>query len=176
MKIVLATIKDLGDIKNMYTKIVGNMYTNGITIWNQDYPNEEFESDIKNKNLYLLKEDNNILGAFVTYEHTNPEKNIEWKNTKAKAYFLTRVGVNVDYLRQGIGKKLIEEACDIAHKRGAGYLRLLVSEFNHPAIKLYSKCKFNKLKGIHEEKISEDLVLNEYGFEMQLNKISDANS
>lgn len=176
MKIVLATLEDLNKIKDMYTKIVENMYANGIKIWNKYYPNEVFEEDIANKTLYLLKEKDSILGAFVMYEHTNPEEDIEWEDKNAKAYLLNRVGVNVDYLRQGIGKKLIESACKIAAQKGAGYLRLLVSEINNPAIELYTKCKFNKLKGIHEERVREDFSLNEYGFEMQLDKTSDANS
>lgn len=176
MKLVLAKLEDLQDIKDMYTKIVENMYANDIKIWNQYYPNEVFESDIENKNLYLLKENNNILGAFVIYEHINPEEDIEWENIETKAYLLNRVGVNVDYLRQGIGKKLIQEACKLATKKGAGYLRLLVSEINNPAIELYTKCKFNKLKGIHEERIRDDFSLNEYGFEMQLDNKRDENN
>ena len=154
MKIVLAELKDLAQIKEIYTKIVKNMYNNGIEIWNEYYPNEVFETDIENKSLYLLKENNNILGAFVMYEHNNLEDDIKWEDKTAKAYLLNRVGVNVEYLRQGVGKKLISFAGNLAKEKGAKYLRLLVSEFNIPAINLYSK--------------SEDYSLNEYGFEMRL--------
>ena len=35
MEIVLAKIEDLNKIKDMYTKIVENMYANGIKIWNK---------------------------------------------------------------------------------------------------------------------------------------------
>ncbi len=174
MRIVLAKINDLEKIQKMYTKIIENMNANGINIWNESYPNEELEDDIKKKQLYLLKDKDNILGSFAMHEHKNPEEGIEWANREAKAYILNRLGVNVDYSRQGIGKKLIESACKLATKKGAGYLRLLVSEINNPAIELYSKSKFNKLKGIHEEKVNEDCALIEYGFEMQLDKSSDA--
>ena len=74
------------------------------------------------------------------------------------------------------GQKIINSACKIATKKGAGYLRLLVSELNNPAIELYTKCKFNKLKGIHEAKVNENCTLNEYGFEMQLDNKRDTNS
>ena len=174
MRTVLAKINELEKIQNMYTKIVEYMDANEIRIWNENYPNEEFEDDIKKKQLYLLKEKDNILGAFVMFEHETPEEGIEWKDQNAKAYILNRVGVNVDYLRQGNGQKIINSACKIATKKGAGYLRLLVSELNNPAIELYTKCKFNKLKGIHEAKVNENCTLNEYGFEMQLDKTSDA--
>ena len=78
--------------------------------------------------------------------------------------------------RQGIGEKLVNSACKIASLKGAGYLRLLVSDVNNPAIELYTKCNFNKLKGIHEERIRADLSLYEYGFEMQLDNKRDTNS
>lgn len=168
MEIVLARLEDLNKIKEMYTKIIKNMYDNDIKIWNEYYPNEVFEADIKQENLYLLKEKGNILGAFVMYEHENPEEDVEWENSKAKSYLLNRVGVNVECLHQGIGKKLINEACALAKDKGAKYLRLLVSEVNTPAINLYLKCKLKKVNGIHEEKISDDFSLNEYGFEIIL--------
>lgn len=174
MKIVLARLEDLNKIKAMYTKIIKNMYDNDIKIWNEYYPNEVFEADIKQKNLYLLKEKENIVGAFVMYEHENPEEDVEWENSKAKSYLLNRVGVNVEYLHQGIGKKIINEACALAKEKGAKYLRLLVSEVNTPAINLYLKCKFKKVNGIHEEKISDAFSLNEYGFEVILEEESDA--
>ena len=168
MELVLARLEDLNKVKEMYTKIIKNMYDNDIKIWNEYYPNEVFESDIKCENLYLLKEKENILGAFVMYEHKNPEEDVEWKIPKAKSYLLNRVGVNTEYLRQGIGQKLINEACILAKDKGAKYLRLLVSEINTPAIKLYLKCNFKKVNGIHQEKINDDFSLNEYGFEIEL--------
>ena len=168
MEIVLAKLEDLNQIKAMYTKIIKNMYDNDIKIWNEYYPNDVFEFDIEQGNLYLLKENENILGAFVMYEHKNPEEDVEWADSKAKSYLLNRVGVNVEYLRQGIGKKLINEACALAKDKGAKYLRLFVSEINTPAINLYLNCEFKKVNGIHKEKISDDFSLNEYGFEMEL--------
>lgn len=168
MELVLAKLEDLTKIKEMYTKIIKNMDDNNIKIWNEYYPNEVFEDDIENESLYLLKEQGNILGAFVMYEHKNPEEDIKWENSTAKAYLLNRVGVNVEYLRQGIGKKLINKAYQLAKNKGAKYLRLLVSEINIPAINLYLKCEFKKVNGIHKEKIRDDFSLNEYGFEINL--------
>ena len=88
MKIVVAKLEDLNSIKEIYKKIIKNMYDNDIKIWNEYYPNEVFESDIEQGNLYLLKEDNNILGAFVLYEHKNLEEGLEWADCKAKSYLL----------------------------------------------------------------------------------------
>ena len=170
MKIILAEKKDLVDIKEMYVKIINNMISNGITIWNEYYPIEVFEEDIRENNLYLLKNNDVILGAFALYEHKDIESDVKWKDTKAKAYLLNRVGVNVDYIRQGIGQKLVEEAAKLAKEKGAKFLRLLVVKENTPAIKLYDKCKFERVEGLHEEKIRDDYSLFEYAYEKDLNE------
>lgn len=168
MEVILAKQEDLKCIKDIYIKIVNNMISNGITIWNNYYPIEVFEEDIKNNNLYLLKDNNSILGAFVMYEHKDIEKDVEWSDINSKAYLLNRVGVNVDYLRKGIGQKLVEEACNLAKEKNAKYLRLLVCQENTPAIKLYEKCNFKRVNGIHEEKIREDYSIFEYAYEKEL--------
>lgn len=168
MKFVLASLEDLDQIKQMYTKIVQNMYSNDIKIWNEHYPNELFETDILNKSLYLLKDNNIIIGAFTIYKHDNLEEDLMWTNNSSKAFLLNRLGINVDYLHKGYGQKLIKYACKIAKENSAEYLHLLVSDKNIPALSLYEKCNFNKVNGIHEEKISDDFSIYEYGFEMYL--------
>lgn len=169
MELILAKRKDLDEIKEMYTKIIKNMYNNDIKIWNEYYPNEVFEEDIEKEQLYLLKEEENILGAFVLCEHKNPEEDISWQDINEVAYLLNRVGVNVKHLHQGIGNRLVNEAYSLAKEKKAKYLRLLVSEINTPAINLYYKCGFKKVSGIHKEIINEEATLNEYGFELKLN-------
>lgn len=168
MEIVLAKSKDLKKIQDMYSDIVKHMYDNGITVWNEAYPSEEFELDILNNQLYLLKDRHKLLGAFALYEHAMIEEDLMWKDKKAKAYLINRLGVNVDYLKNGLGQELINRACDLAREMGAKYLRLLVCDVNVPAINLYKKCKFKKVKGIHEEEVRPDYSIFEYGFEMRL--------
>ena len=170
MKIIRAEQKNLVDIKRMYIEIVNNMIDMGISIWNEYYPVEMFEEDIRKKNLYLLKNHDIIVGAFAIYEHKDIESDVKWKDSKAPAFLLNRVGVNVNYLRQGIGQKLVEEASILAKEKGAKYLRLLVVEENIPAIKLYEKCGFKRVEGIHEEKISDDYYHLEYAYEKELNE------
>ena len=174
MKIVVARLEDLNQIKEVYKKIIKNMYDNNIKIWNEYYPIEVFESDIEQESLYLLKDNDNILGAFVMYEHKNLEEGLEWADSKAKSFLLNRIGVNIEYLRQGIGKKILIEASKKKKKKGAKYWRLLVSDINIPAINLYLKCNFKKVNGIHKEKINDNFSINEYGFEMILEQDRDA--
>lgn len=56
---------------------------------------------------------------------------------------LQRIYVHSQYKRQGIGKKLMEEAIQIAKQRNCDVLWLGVWEHNTDAIKFYNKQDFN---------------------------------
>ena len=54
MKLRLANKQDLPQLKTMYKDIVENMNKNKITIWDDVYPSIFFESDILNKEMYIM--------------------------------------------------------------------------------------------------------------------------
>ncbi|MEF9952967.1 MAG: GNAT family N-acetyltransferase [Clostridium sp.] len=167
MNIRLANECDLQRLKEIYTKVVNHMKRENICIWDDVYPCEFLINDIKGNHLYLLVEDNNILGAFALSDSNSGEKYIQWNNPYAKALYIDRFAVNIDYIRQGIGGIMLQHAANITRDRGIEYLRLFVVEENIPAINLYTKNGFKKLNGVYEEHI-EDFVLREYGFEMKI--------
>lgn len=170
MEIRLAQRSDLPQLKTMFEKIVKKMEENGVYIWNEFYPYEEFEYDIDDKQLYLLMDNNVIVATFVLYKYdTNKLNCFNWQDVDADAMLLNRLGVNVNYLRQGIASKVLEEAKKISRKHNAEYIRLTVVDSNIPAINLYKKSGFVQVEGIYEEKIPErNITLYEYGFEIVL--------
>lgn len=167
MNLRLAKQSDLPQLKKMYEKIIHNMNQNNIQIWDEVYPCEFFEEDINNNNLYILTNDDNIAAAFTLCESIDGENHVKWKNIKEKAFYIDRFGVNVNYLRQGIGGLMLKNAIEIAKHKGAKYLRLFVVDINKPAINLYLKNGFKRVNGIYEEKI-DDFILREYGFEIEI--------
>lgn len=167
MNFRLAVNNDLPRLKTMYKKIIGNMIKNNIQIWDSVYPSEFFQQDIENNRLYILTEDNDIVAAFALCDSNGGEGHLKWKDIKGKAIYIDRIGVNVNYLRQGIGGIMLKSAMKLAKQKGAEYLRLFVVDINKPAINLYLKNGFNQADGIYEEKI-DDFVLYEYGFEIEL--------
>lgn len=56
----------------------------------------------------------------------------------------------------------------LARKNQFEYLRLFVVDINNPAICLYEKNGFEKLNGVYEEKINENVTLKEYAYEMKI--------
>lgn len=82
-----------------------------------------------------------------------------------KALYIDRLGVNVDYFRQGIGSLAFKKAITLVKKKGTEYLRLFVVDINHPAINLYIKNGFKRVQGIYDEVIDDELTLHEFGLE-----------
>lgn len=169
MELRLAEIKDLSKLKIMYKNIIDDMNRNNIEIWDEIYPCEFFKDDIENNRLYLLVEgDDDIVSAFALCESNAGESYVKWENSHAKALYIDRFGVNIDYSRRGIGSVMLKHATTLTKQKNGKYLRLFVVDINKPAINLYLKNGFKQVDGIYEERIDDDFILSEYGFEIQV--------
>lgn len=167
MNLRLAAMDDLPQLRTVYKEIIEAMDNSNIRIWDEIYPCEFFCGDIENGRLYLLSENNEIASAFALCDSHVGEQHIAWENNHAKAIYIDRFGVNVNYLRKGIGGQVLNRATALAKEKGAEYLRLFVVDINKPAINLYIKSGFHQAAGIYDEAIDDDLVLHEYGFEIK---------
>ena len=166
MYLRLANVDDLPQLKSVYEKIIDHMNKNNIQIWDDIYPCEFFDEDIKNNRLYVLEENNEIVSAFALCHSHAGAAYVTWENKNGKALYIDRFGVNVNYSRKGIGSVMLHEAIALARAKGANYLRLFVVDLNKPAINLYLKNGFKQVDGIYEEIIDDNLVLHEFGFEI----------
>ncbi|MDP4144064.1 MAG: GNAT family N-acetyltransferase [Bacillota bacterium] len=169
MELRLANMNDLSKLKAVYRNIIDNMIRNNIPIWGEFYPCEVFSDDIENNHLYLLVEGHDdIVAAFALCESNAGESYVKWENVNDKAVYLDRLGVNVNYSRRGIGGIMLKHAITLAKQKNAKYLRLFVVDINKPAINVYLKNGFKQVDGIYEERINDELVLREYGFEIEV--------
>lgn len=169
MNLRLATKNDLPYLNKMYSNIVKDMHEKNINLWNEFYPSCEFSDDIEKKSLYVLDNGTDILASFVLFKDPTSSNKFKWTDKNADAMYIARIGVNVNFLRQGLGGMVINFAKDIAKKQGCKYLRLDVADINYAAIKLYEKHGFIRVPGKHSEYIKErDFTLNEYGYEIKL--------
>lgn len=165
----LATKEDLNDIKSVYLRIMEDIKDINLCMWDEEYPISCFEEDIDNKCLHILRDGDAIAGAVAICESGECDEKMQWKDNGAKALYLFRLGVNVDYKGKGIGNVLVQEAMKSIKKRGVNYLRLFVVIDNVPAINLYERNGFYRVEGIFEERIDEDRILREYAYEIQIN-------
>lgn len=120
-------------------------------IWNPDIfksvedviSKEYFENLIKNEEIYIAKEDKEIVGYIIF--------NIKEKENHSMRY---RKQLNIDnicvderYREKGIGTKILESIKEIAKLKGCTDLYLTVNQENENAIKVYEKFGF-KVKNI----------------------------
>ena len=164
----LAGMQDLLQLKDVYKQIIKNMDEQDIQIWDDIYPCEFFEEDIKNNQLYVLLNNGKIVSAFVLCKTNTGENAVKWKENPAEAFYIDRLGVNVKYLKKGIGGLMLDKAKEVAKTFGAEYLRLFVVDVNIPATQLYEKNGFLKADGVYDEAFDDGFVLHEFGYEIKL--------
>ena len=163
-----AVMQDLPQLKDMYKRIIKNMNEQNIQIWDDIYPCEFFEDDIKNNQLYILLNNGEIVSVFVLSDKNSGETAVEWNDNHAKAIYIDRLGVNIKYLKKGLGSLMLDKAKEIAKTLNAEYLRLFVVDINIPAIQLYTKKEFVKVNGVYNEIFDDGFVLHEHGYEIKL--------
>ncbi len=163
-----AVQKDLEQLKLMYREMIRNMNENQIQIWDEIYPCDFLEDDIRNSRLYLMSEHGEPVSAFALCEGDGGENHVEWEKCFVKALYLDRFGVRPNYGGRGIGGRMLAKARTTAKALGAEYLRLFVADINKPAAGLYEKHGFTRRKGVYHLVIDEELTLREYGYEIKL--------
>ncbi len=168
MEFRLADIGDLEELKAVYRQIIGNMNDNNIPIWDDIYPCEFFESDIRDGQMYVLTDKDEIISAFVLCNSNAGAESVQWNSNSERAIYLDRLGVNVKYGNRGIGTLMLEKAKNIARSKGFDRLRLFVVDINIPAVKLYEKNGFIRAAGIYEEVFDDGFLLREYGYEIEV--------
>ncbi len=167
MNLRLATEKDLHELHCLFASITRKLDSENICIWDEIYPDCAFPEDIKRESLFVLENDGRLISAFALCLPQEDEGSIVWENPDAKGVYLFRFGVSPDCLKKGIGTYMLKEAERIAKERGGEYLRLLVVDYNIPAISFYEKNGYRKADGYYV-KDQDGLILKEYGYEISL--------
>lgn len=163
-----ATIEDLDKVQALYADVVTQMHKNNLFIWNDQYPSDYLATDIKNGQLFLNFEGENLIGAFslcIGYSDADP---VGWQEPTDSGVYLNRFVIHPNYLRKGYGKPQLEYAKTQARALKGNYLRLYAVDCNTPAIEMYLKYGFVQVEGCSTTDLVKGKILNEYGFEMKL--------
>ena len=117
------------------------------------------KTGINEQNLYVVRLEGRIIGSIILNHHPEPAYNKAlWgiESDYSKIFVIHTLVVHPDFLKAGVGKKLISFACELGKELHMKAIRLDVYENNIPAIKLYEKFGFNYIDTI-------DLGLGDYG-------------
>ena len=160
--------EDLSEVQTLYRQLINFMGDDNPALWDDEYPIGVFGEDIAAGRLYVLLDEGKIISAVALSPTHEAEEAFAWEEPAASAVYLERLGVHTAYGRQGIGRKMVEEAMEIAKRLGVAYLRLFVVDVNEPAMQFYESLGFMRLEGEYEMIISEDDKIIEYAFEIRL--------
>lgn len=152
-KIVLATAEDVELVGRLYDSV--NEYFEKTT--NYCYPNWQkgkypvlstAQEAFEEKNLYVLKEGDAVLGAVMIHNKQHPEyRRMPWKVQAPDDEVLTigTLVVDPNCRNRGVGEKIVRFAIEYCKNAGAKTIRMDTHFKNIPARKLYVKCGFQSL-------------------------------
>lgn len=146
MNIRLANNSDLDQLNIMFKDVIKDMKQKNINMWNDVYPFCEFEHDIANKEMYVIEDNNEIIGSFVLSNFDDPDyKLINW-NYNENWISLNRLAILPCMQGKGYAKEAMKYIEKEAVNRNCDAIRLTVYEQNVNAIGLYEKFNFKRVK------------------------------
>ena len=164
VRIIPGTKNDINETEELYNDLndaleIGVNYPG----WKKGvYPiREDAIKGISEENMYIAKYKDKIVGAVIlNHEPESAYDSVKWKSDDNYDEILVihTLVVNPNYLRLGIGKKIMDFAYKHAKSLKVKSIRLDVYEKNEPAIKLYEKCGYDYIGTV-------DLGLKNYGLD-----------
>lgn len=141
LKIEKGQLADLQALFQIYKNGKIELDRKGIFQWTDDYPSIfTVEDDLKKGDLYVLKNDIEIIGAInVNEEQDEIYRKIDWKFDDSKVLVVHRLVINPKYQRQGYATKMMDFAEDFAIKNNYTSIRLDVFIPHKGAVDFYKK-------------------------------------
>jgi GNAT superfamily N-acetyltransferase len=151
LNIRLATLDDLNNINLLFEKVIKDMDNiKKMNMWNSIYPFCEFKKDIKKQNMYLIENENKIIGSFTLIEYDDLENYvINWTSNNKKWFYITRLVILPSEQGKGYAKIAMKFINKYAIENNYEIIRLTVYKNNKYAIGLYEKFGFVKIKNSH---------------------------
>ncbi len=119
--------------------MIGSQYC----VWNDIYPGiEEIRNDFQTGNLYVINDDEQIIGAASIVPENEMDALPFWKMSNTNAREIARIVVSKEFQNRGIATQLVNSIIGELKFRGASSVRLSVAIGNIPAFKVYQKIGF----------------------------------
>ena len=162
-----ATLLDIDHILEITISCARHMIAKGIQQWNEFYPNKKaFTNDVKRHELYVLEEQNTLLGCIVISTLMDDEyRPIAWLTPNNNNIYIHRVAISPDCQGKGYAQKLMAFAEQYAIDNDYVSIRLDTFSQNKRNQKFYELRGYKKLGNIYFPKQSEHPF---YCYELEL--------
>lgn len=132
----LAKISDLSSITMLYKDVIANTFTT----WDENYPSIELiKKDILQQNLYVLRQQNNIIATSFLGQKENDDN---WDTRLSNPLSVARICVSPQHQGRGIGKMFLKQLMETAKNLGADGMHFHVCTLNQAAMRMYESCGF----------------------------------
>jgi ribosomal protein S18 acetylase RimI-like enzyme len=151
MEIQVAKEDQIEEIMNLIEVCIQDMEERKTYQWNEHYPTREIISnDIKNRELQAVFEAGKIIAIIVITEEQEKEyEPVDWLDKEGRFLIVHRLAVHPKNRRQGIAKKLMDDAEEHARKNGYTSIRLDTYSKNPDAIRFYEKRGYRRCGEIY---------------------------
>lgn len=141
MEITQAEKEDLPEVMVLIDECIEDMESKGIHQWDDQYPTPDiFSRDIGNKSLYIVRDNDKIIGSLVLTDEEEPEyKTVAWAVKNGKYLIVHRLAVHPNWQNKGIATKLMEYAEEFALANGFSSIRLDTYSKNPLGLKFYEQ-------------------------------------
>lgn len=149
MEIKLAKKNDIEELNVLFKDVIKDLkeVKKIDMLWGDVYPFCEFETDITNNEMYIIKKDNKLIGSFVLSNFDDPDyKEIDWDKNLKKFIYLNRLVISPKEQGKGYAKKVMTYIDEYAQNNNLDSIRLTVYEKNINAIRLYEKNGFKRIQ------------------------------
>ena len=149
--IQLAKISEIPDILSMTQACRAYMESKNIFQWTEEYPSrEKFLTDIKRKELYVLKKEHTLIGCIVISTLMDDEyKTVSWITPNSKNMYIHRLAVHPDYQGMGYAQQLMDFAENFAKQNRFISIRLDTFSQNSRNQRFYETRGYTKLEDIY---------------------------
>lgn len=149
-----AQFEDIPIIMELIKATISDMEKQGVHQWDEVYPDEAvIRKDISEKSLYVFIEDNKIKGIIVLNENQDKEyQDLQWEYDSGNQLVIHRLCVHPIFQGQGVAKKLIQFAEEVAKEDNYEAIRLDSFVKNLWACKLYEKAGYKRVGTVNFRK------------------------
>lgn len=139
LKIERGTGTDLDEVFQMYLDAKHELDKNGIHQWTDKYPRKSIiESDLNKGVLYILKKQNEIVGAINISEEQEAEYlAVNWKTNDLKPLVIHRLVVQPNHQKKGYAQFMMNFAEEFARENHYKSIRLDAYSQNKKVIEFY---------------------------------------
>lgn len=152
-----AKISEIPDIITICRACAAHMISKGILQWNEHYPSASvFEKDIERGELYILTNEEEIIGTIVLSIVIDDEYlPVKWLMQNSNNLYIHRLSVHPDQQGEGYAQKLMDFAENHAKKNNFSSIRLDTFSQNKRNQKFYEARGYKRLQDIFYPKQSE---------------------